>query len=137
MGITSIIAIMVVLILSVFASLSIITSKGDLNLSLKTKDSITDFYKADYEAETIRNDAYTIVKDGGNLDKLIDAHKDYEIAILDGGSGAKLIQYSVQVDDVRALNVELRVAKSKVEVNKWAVEASTDWEPDNTLQLIH
>ncbi|MDR0874799.1 MAG: hypothetical protein LBN12_01170, partial [Clostridiales Family XIII bacterium] len=53
MGVSSIIAILVILVLVVFSALSIATSKADLVLSQKTSDSVKAFYAADASAEEI------------------------------------------------------------------------------------
>jgi len=51
MGVSSIIAILVILVLVVFSTLSITTSKADLTLSQKSSDSIKAYYEADAIAE--------------------------------------------------------------------------------------
>ena len=66
MGVSSIIAILVILVLVVFSALSITTSKADLKLSQKTSDGVIAFFEADAAAEDKMAEAAAAIAAGGN-----------------------------------------------------------------------
>ncbi|MDR1028738.1 MAG: hypothetical protein LBL63_04890 [Clostridiales Family XIII bacterium] len=134
MGVTSIIAILVVLVLIVFSALSITTAKADLTLSEKTASATSDFYKADSVAEERVAEADAEVQAGaGWQDRLREA--GYTVRAGDSGD---VIAYEVEINDKKALKVELSVsADGRVDRTLWQVIPTGDWEPDTDIgQLI-
>jgi len=132
MGVTSIIAILVILVLIVFAALSVTTAKADLNLSEKTAEATTAFYKADTLAEEKVAEVATAAKGGAGWEKKLGA--DYSVSASDG---ATVVTYEVPIDENKALSVRLKVATDgSIARELWQVHSTSEWEGDNDVQLI-
>ena len=133
MGVSSIIAILVILVLVVFSSLSITTSKADLNLSQKSSDGIKAYYDADAEAEDMMAEVAIAITGGSNWRAELTGN-GYNITSADGGF---LISYSVPIDRNRNLNVELLADNNgKLTRELWQVVPAKEWVPDNSLNLF-
>ena len=132
MGVSSIIAILIILVLVVFSALSITTSKADLRLSQKTSNGVMAFYEADAAAEDMMAEVADAIKSGGGWQsKLPDA---YKISTEDGKT---LISYTVPVDQNRNLDVRLSAdGDGKLTREIWQVVPSREWVPDNSLNLF-
>jgi hypothetical protein len=132
MGVSSIIAILVILVLVVFSALSITTSKADLKLSQKTSAGVIAYYEADATAVDMMAEVADVIKDGpGWQSKLPDA---YDITT---GEDATLITYTVPVDNNRNLNVRLSLnGDGKLYRELWQVVPAREWVPDNNLNLF-
>jgi hypothetical protein len=129
MGVSSIIAILVILVLVVFSALSIATSKADLLLSQKTSDSVKAFYAADASAEEMM----------ASIAAEVDAGKDWESRIAPFVSAVEgdLVSYVVVVDENRNLDVKLRVAPDgSLTRELWQVVPSTEWVADDTIHVF-
>jgi len=133
MGVSSIIAILVILVLVVFSTLSITTSKADLTLSQKSSDSIKAYYEADSIAEDMLCEVAVAINRGGDWRaELIGV--GYDISAL--AEGYK-IAYVVSIDKNRNLNVEL-IARNDGRLTRelWQVVPAREWVPDNSLNLF-
>jgi hypothetical protein len=132
MGVTSIIAILVVLVLIVFASLAIMTSKADLNLSERTADMTTEYYAADSLAEDKLAEVAEAAGSGaGWRDKL---GAEYTVADEDGRT---VVSYDVPIDENKALSVKLGVAANgDISRELWQVHSTSEWAGDNDIQLM-
>jgi hypothetical protein len=132
MGVTSIIAILVILVLIVFAALSITTAKADLTLSKKTAEATTEYYKADSGAEDRFAEVAGIVKSGaGWQDRLGDG-----FTVTDEG-GASVVSYEVPNGDNKELAVRIRVASDGTLTRElWQVRSTDEWQGDKDIQLI-
>jgi hypothetical protein len=129
MGVTSIIAILIILVLIVFSALSITTARVDLGLSEKSAGSISAWYKADAEAEERLAEVVSAVR-SGNVNSL---SSGYTIKKVDG---SVQVGYNVPVDHGRALKVELFVTDDgKVTRSLWQVVTIADWTPDTSIHL--
>jgi len=144
MGVSSIIAILVILVLVVFSALSITTSKADLGLSQKTSNGVIAYYEADSLAEDKVAEVAKAIKDGNDWQSklpkdvfTITAEKDIE-EMSTGLTGAgTLIEYTVPIDDNRNLNVRLRANDSgEITRELWQVVPAREWVPDNNLNLF-
>lgn len=134
MGVSSIIAILVILVLVVFSALSIVTSKADLTLAQKTADGVMAFYSADAAAEDkMAEVAAAIQADDGWRASL--SQNGYAISSATGGT---LIAYTVSIDENRNLNVELLAGENAGLTRKlWQVVPAKEWAPDNNLNLAN
>jgi hypothetical protein len=132
MGVTSIIAILVILVLIVFAALSITTAKADLNLSERTAAATSEYYVADSAAEERLAEVAEAARGGaGWQDRLGSGYSVSE------EGGAVMVTYDVPVDDGRAMYVRLKVAADGgVSRELWQVRSTDEWESDNDIQLI-
>ena len=133
MGISSILAILVILVLVVFSTLSITTAKADLHLSTKAAESISNFYKADSNAEERYAEIATAVASGPNWATDLQT-KEYEIAPTENGE--TMISYSVEIDRNRNLHVEILAAQDgKLSKRLWQIAPSGEWVPDTSLNV--
>ena len=126
MGVTSIIAILVILVLVVFSALSITTSKADLVLSQKTSENVKAYYTADAEAE----------EKLAEVANAVDSNNDWASAVSAIGCkvDGNMVYYTIVVDDNRHLEVQLRVASNNsISRELWQIVPSTEWVADNTI----
>ena len=136
MGVTSIIAILVILILIVFAALSITTSNADLNLSKKTAVATKAYYEADTNAEKILADIHEKVSNSDDWVSAIYVQSVYQ-ATIEPADGGQSVKYSVTIDENKDLHVELLVAADgKITRKEWRVMPSGEWTPDTDLNVI-
>lgn len=130
MGVSSIIAILVILVLVVFSALSITTSKADLTLSQKTSNGVAAFYEADAAAEDMMAEVANAIKTN-NLKGL---PGDYEVS---GTNNGTLISYTVSIDENRNLNVSLLADEGgNLSRELWQVVPAKEWVPDNNMNLF-
>jgi len=133
MGISSVIAILVILLLVIFSALSITTSNVDLRLSQKTADSVKAYYIADSKAEDMMATAANAIKGGADW-KTVLPGDGFELSDVADGTQ---ISYTVSIDDNRNLNVTLLADKSgKLTRELWQVVPAKEWVPDNNLNLF-
>jgi len=133
MGVSSIIAILVILVLVVFSTLSITTSKADLTLSQKSSNSIKAYYEADAAAEDMLCEVAVAITVGGDWRAEL-ANNGYNISSEAGGT---IIAYTVPIDVNRNLDVRL-FADSGGGLTRelWQVVPAREWVPDNSLNLF-
>ncbi|MDO5518960.1 MAG: hypothetical protein Q4G58_00570 [bacterium] len=134
-GGSSIILIIVVFALAIFAVLSIKASNSDLVLAKKTRDSVQAYYKADTEAENIlmqvdqaleqyetnASDEALKVK----LQKLMEKKGTVEAKTDKSGT----INYSVKINDYASLEVTIEyelgnLSGKHFDIKKWNVNQS-------------
>ena len=133
MGVSSILAILVILVLVVFSALSIATSKADLKLSQKTSDGVKAFYEADAAAEDMMAEVAAAIKSGSGWQSKLPADV-YEFSAAGGGT---LIMYTVSIDANRNLNVRLLAdGNGRLSRELWQVVPAREWVPDNNLNLF-
>jgi len=132
MGVSSIIAILVILVLVVFSALSIATSKADLTLSQKSSASIKAFYTADATAEDRMAEIAAAIAGGGNWQTALDR----EVFTLSPGADGTNICYTVPVDVYRDLRVELLAdTAGNLTRNLWQVVPAREWVADESFNL--
>ena len=133
MGVSSIIAILVILVLVVFSALSITTSKADLKLSEKTAGGIKAFYEADSAAEDRMAEVAAAIASGGDWRAELTG-KGYDISQATDGT---LISYKVSIDENRNLNIELLAdGNGKLTRKLWQVKPAKEWIADDHLNLF-
>jgi hypothetical protein len=134
MGVSSIIAILVILVLVVFSALSITTSKADLKLSQKTSDGVVAFFEADAAAEEMMAEISSAIAKGTGWKQDLAALGCEVSSSPDGGT---LIAYTISVDRFRNLNVELISDEDgKLTRSLWQIVPANEWVPDNSLNLF-
>ena len=133
MGISSIIATIVILLLVVFSVLSITTSKADLVLAEKSSNSIKAYYEADAVAEEHMAEIAAIIAKGGNWKAAL-TEKNYTIST---GSGGTFISYTIIIDDYRNLDVVLfAVLGGDLVRMRWQVVPARDWMEDDDSKYL-
>ena len=134
MGVSSIIAILVILVLVVFSALSITTSKADLRLSQKVADGVKAFYDADATAEDMMAAAAETIALGGNWSATL-SENGYSISSATGGT---FITYTVPIDENRNLEVNLLADNDGRLTRKlWQVVPAKEWVPDDSIKLYN
>ena len=132
MGVSSIIAILVILVLVVFSALSITTSKADLTLSQKSSAGVVAFYEADAAAEDRMAEVAAAIAKGGRWQHELSV-QGFDVSTTSAGT---LISYLVPVDENRNLRVELLAGKNGgLERSLWQVVPAKEWVPDNSVNL--
>jgi hypothetical protein len=133
MGVPSIIAILVILVLVVFASLSVVMSKADLQLTEKTVRSISSYYEADAKATEKMGEVADVAQTVGNWSNYLSAN-GYDVS---SSEGKVVVAYTVEVDQFRNLNVSLSVETGGgVTVKTWELVPTETWTPDDSIQLF-
>lgn len=112
-GASSLLVIFAVLCLTVFALLSISTVQANGRLSDHAAQAITDYYRADYQAEEI-------------LAKLR-AGEMPEGVSQDGN----LYTYTCTISDTQVLAVQVVVENDTFTILRWQVISSVRWEADD------
>ena len=132
MGISSIIAILVILLLVVFSILTLTTANADLQLSQKSSDSIKAFYVADAVAEDILADISVLVSEGDGWQTVL-TQDGYVLSFEAGGT---CISYTVSIDEYRNLSVELFVdPDGNVTRTLWQTVPAKEWVADENVNL--
>jgi hypothetical protein len=115
-GGSSILVIFVILTLTTFATLSLVSANADYNLSRKTMSASTQYYAADSRAEEILMQIDSALAGVGSGASFVE-QAETALAAVEGvsterdGSGLR-VTYSVPVNDVQMLSVVLSVTDS-------------------------
>lgn len=106
-GVTSLLTIMAVLLLTSFAVLSLVSARSDLRLSERAAQAATDFYAADSEAELwyMQLDADLLSASGDALEQTL-ASQGY--AVEPHEDGLKVSEH-FRINDTKNLYVEILV----------------------------
>jgi hypothetical protein len=129
MGVSSIIAILVILVLAVFSALSLMTAKADLTLSKKTADSTIAYYEADAVAETVLHYAAKGETPPSATDII-----NFSTESTDEG---RLLSFSVIIDDERNLDVRVLIAADgQYHRQLWQVVPSGEWTASDDIKLF-
>lgn len=133
-----VILVILVVAMSLFAVLAIQSSLNEKKLSIKTEESVQDYYMLDAEAERVYARIDEIVakssdvpSDLAKLKDMREAEKgdsDIIVEISDIGSeGAKpsLVKYSVAKGE-RSLNVEIGISGKETTINRWSTKTKSD-----------
>jgi hypothetical protein len=124
-GASSILLILVVVSLTLFASLALIQARSDAALTQKTAVSTRAYYDADTRAQTI----LAALDDAAQQDKALDSIEG--VTKQADGSYA----FSVEASDGHALNVVVGVSGKKCEILSYRYENTQDWTEQSTGTL--
>lgn len=116
-GGSSILTIFAVLCFIVFALLSLSTAKADSALSEKSVDAVSNYYRADTEAEKILAGLRQ-----GNLPDGVEKSGD-------------VYTYACPVDENQELQVEVEIRDDWYKIRKWQREYTGEWEADTSMQV--
>lgn len=132
-----VILVILVVAMSLFAVLAIQSSLNERRLSLKTEQSIENYYKMDAEAERVYARIDEIVAKSNSvaaelteLKEIREAQKGDEISvnisdIQYDGELPVLIKYSVEQGE-RTLNVEVGVNGRETAIERWSTKTKSD-----------
>lgn len=116
-GGSSLLVIFSVLCLTVFALLSLSTVQADGRLGDAAVQTVSDYYQADCQAESILARLRL-----GQLPEGVTA---------DGST----YTYSCPISDTQALAVTVRLEGANYTILRWQAEPTADWQPDTGLTL--
>ncbi|MDD4774448.1 MAG: hypothetical protein PHZ09_12735 [Eubacteriales bacterium] len=111
-GSLSLVMIFAVLCLTIFAALSLLTSKAELTLTNRWADSVAAYYRADSEATALA------------------------ASLMSEDSGERRIDYAVPIDENRVLSVRLRIIGTDIEIQEWKPVHTGDWSPGTGYRLF-
>ncbi len=139
-GGSSIIMIFAVLCLTVFAALTLISSKSELNLALRYTDSIKNYYKADYEASRFIA-AFQSAKSIKEIQMIADNYGASVETLSTADDGTYYVNYNVGIDEKQILTVRfkatLRINQSvSINILEWIPVYTDDWSSEKGLNLL-
>ena len=117
-GLSTLLMIFTVLILTIFATLSYLQAKRNLNETDKIIASSVEYYDADYKASEI----YTYLKENKNEEAYL---KENDISFNNNE-----YHYSVKINDKKSLDVVLTQKDDELVIAKWqeVVQVDGDYE---------
>lgn len=117
-GAFSLLTIFAVLCLLTFSLLSLSTANANRKLSNKSEDTVTDYYKADFEAEQI-------------LSKLREGIIPEQVRKIED----RVYTYECKITDNKNLEVEVMVDSESYCIHKWRVVSDVQWEADDSIEV--
>lgn len=120
-GTVSLVVIFAVLCLVVFALLTLMTARADLNLSEKNAEAQYNYYVADALATNVL---------GAILDSAIIPEEACGIEIRNSGD---MVSYSVEINENMSLYVEYSLLESKIK--RWNTAQTKDWVADDSIDV--
>lgn len=141
-GSTSIIMVFVVLCLTTFGVLALVTVDGEYKLTQKTAESITHFYEADSQAEELLAQidgvlvaANAEIQRQGDLRYIVKELCQIPTITLESSSQNQIeVSYQIPVDERQKLAVRMQInpyemsKESRYTLLEWAVRPGADWE---------
>lgn len=149
-GSISILVIFVILCLTTFATLSLVSANSDSKLSSNTAGSVTSFYKADSAAEELLAEISEkclapALKDTTRelfLDRCVELKTGINKAVSYTRENDRLFfHYSVPIDDKSELQVSLEViypdrkGGAPYKLTKWTTVSTAEWIGDESLNV--
>lgn len=124
LGGSSLLAVFAILVLTVFALLSLSTVQADLRLGEAARAAVTDYYAADLKAQEI-------------LARLRNGERPEGVDIRPEGPQDLRCAYTVPVSGTQELQVEVLAEPParRFHVLRWEVVQADDWEPDDSLHV--
>ncbi len=116
-GSASIIMIFAVLCLTVFSTLSYVTSSQEQKLAQKSAQAIEQYYDADWQCEAYYEQIYDLLKSGVAVS---DLPQYLDVKVTEAGASA-LIDYAVDIDERQQLEVQLIAENGALRTELWAI----------------
>lgn len=116
-GGSSLLVIFAVLCLTVFALLSLSTVQADGRLGDAAAAAVSDYYRADCQAETV-------------LAQLRQGQMPEGVTVRDG-----VCSYTCPISDTQELAVEVYLEGADYTVLRWQAVPTAQWQPDDGLEL--
>lgn len=153
LGLSSIITIFIVLTLSIFASLALLTARSDYDLSHRTAERMTQIYETYNQGQELLKDiddilikSYNSMKEisyteyCGNITEYLD---NSDLADYVYENGRLILTADIAVNDSQILHTELIPVLPQKEgdtyytVNQWKIQTTANWEKDDSLRLLN
>lgn len=116
-GAASLLVIIAVLCLSVFALLTLATVQADERLGDHAEAAVLDYYRADCQAEEI-------------LAQLRCGNIPEGVAVKDG-----IYSFTCPMSETQLLAVAVTVSEKNYEILRWQAVSTTDWKPEDALPV--
>lgn len=138
----SIIMIFAVLCLTVFATLTLISSKSEFNLALGYKESIKNYYKADYEASKFT----AVLQSAKSINdiQIIADNNDASFETLTTADGGTYyyINYNITIDEKQKLTVRYKITPHisegvSINILEWIPVYTDEWSSDIGFNLLN
>jgi len=127
-GSSTLIMIFALLCLTIFALLTYKTALNEKNLSQKAAKEIKYYYEADYKASKIKDEIEYKLNRGEDISSIV----DYKKVI----GGSLYIGYSVEINEYKKLDVEIKKDGNKFVIVKWKeVSNNNDEEYKNKMDV--
>jgi len=122
-GSASLVMVFVVLALTIFSLLSLITSNNELRLSYKFANSIDNYYSADYAACVIIENIETKMENNTEI--------DLPGVFFDGNIGI----FDVDINDFQKLHVVVDISNNELQILSWQVQPTVEQVFDNSMPV--
>jgi len=151
-GGSSIVVIFVILTLTTFATLSLVSARADQSLGRKSVEATEAYYAADARAEEILAEIDMLLQEHSvhgtpefavRAALVLASGSPVVFEVLDDmigpGDTSLTIRYSVQINDIQHLDVELELRadfSSRYEVKQWRLITDPGEEEEDPIQLV-
>lgn len=133
-GISSIIVMFAVIVMSIFAVLSLSTANEEKELAEKYAASVRNLWAADRDCAHIANELGALHESGADEAELEAKAMEYGAEVEKEG-GELIISYSRAISDISDLNVSLRIG-AEFTVARWQMTTTEDdWQPDYSIRV--
>ena len=122
-GSASLVMVFVVLSLTVFAVLSLVSANNELRLSTKFSESVKNYYAADYKACTIIETMETKMDSETAI--------DLPEVLFEGSVGS----FSVPINDYQNLCVKIDTKDNQLQILSWQVKNTMEQVYDNSIPV--
>ena len=126
-GIVSLVVIFVVLAVSVFAVLSLVTAQNEYMLAEATAKGVEQYYAAEYAASDVAVQAKLRFAGGQPLGQIA---SELGLQFKDG-----TLCGSFPVGDKQALEIALADKGGALEITVWQLVRTADWSPDDNIEV--
>lgn len=128
-----ILLIFMVVTLTVFSVLTLLTAKSEEERASTLSQSSLSYYEADFSATEKLGKISTLAKDAFSEDELITALSEMGVNAVSGAQGVE-ISFSEKIDDRRSLSVSLVATGEGVRVTSWKIVGQSA-EYDDSLNV--
>lgn len=116
-GAASLLTVFAVLCLTVFTLLSISTVKANERLGDASAKAVSDYYRADRQAEAV----LAALRTGQTVEGVREENGVY--------------RYECPISQIRVLAVEVRISGNDYQILRWQEISSADWQADDRLPV--
>ena len=127
-GAVSLMMVIAILLLTIFAILTLMTANNSYELTQNLAQSVNNYYKADKEATNILATIIQTAPTANNIPQSING-----IAIF--SSESNIIKYNCPIDDRQTLNVMIALNDKNHKIVLWQTEYIADWIIDNRIEV--
>lgn len=144
-GGVSLLVIFVLLCLTAFAVLSLVSAQADRRMTERTADSVTNYYAADSAAEeTLAAIRRSVEQSRAEQDGLSFAQRSARAVRADvpgvsaepADGGGVVFSYDTPIDENRTLYVSVAADDAGgYRITRWQTVFTGEWQPDSSLEL--